>query len=51
MKLQLYTSLLLLFFISLIGQSQDTFSIVALDTVTGEVGSAGASNCDHWCYR
>ena len=27
-------------------QSQDTFSIVALDTITGEVGSAGASCVD-----
>ncbi|HJN05823.1 MAG TPA: DUF1028 domain-containing protein [Bacteroidales bacterium] len=31
-------------------QSQDTFSIVAIDTVTGEVGSAGAScvNLNSW---
>ncbi|MCB0804491.1 MAG: DUF1028 domain-containing protein, partial [Bacteroidales bacterium] len=34
-------------FLSIIGfvslQAQDTFSIVAVDTVTGEIGSAGAS--------
>jgi uncharacterized Ntn-hydrolase superfamily protein len=29
------------------GQSQDTFSIVALDTETGEIGSAGASCVDN----
>src|SRR5210317_1260432 len=29
-----------------VAQSQDTFSIVALDTITGEVGSAGASCVD-----
>jgi uncharacterized Ntn-hydrolase superfamily protein len=29
-----------------LGQAQDTFSIVAMDTVTGEVGSAGASCVD-----
>lgn len=46
MKLKLYASLLLLFFISIITQSQDTFSIVAMDTITGEVGSAGASCVD-----
>jgi len=28
------------------GQSQDTFSIVAMDSITGEVGSAGASCVD-----
>jgi len=30
--------------------SQDTFSIVALDSITGEVGSAGAScvNLNNW---
>ena len=46
MKLKLHASLLLLFFISIITQSQDTFSIVAMDTITGEVGSAGASCVD-----
>lgn len=29
--------------ISISGKSQDTFSIVAIDSVTGEIGSAGAS--------
>ncbi|MDP6170332.1 MAG: DUF1028 domain-containing protein [Candidatus Marinimicrobia bacterium] len=33
------------FYFSLVGQvlSQDTFSIIAVDTITGKVGSAGAS--------
>lgn len=35
--------LFLSFFISLGSHAQDTFSIVAVDTITGEVGSAGAS--------
>jgi len=33
----------IIFFISENLKSQDTFSIVAVDTVTGEIGSAGAS--------
>lgn len=36
----------LLFIISLTANAQDTFSIVAVDPVTGEVGSAGASCVD-----
>lgn len=36
----------LILFISLPSFAQDTFSIVALDSVTGEVGSAGASCVD-----
>ncbi len=32
--------------LSLAGHTQDTFSIVAIDTITGEVGSAGASCVD-----
>jgi uncharacterized Ntn-hydrolase superfamily protein len=42
----MYASLLLmisLLFLSGLAHSQDTFSIVAVDTLTGEVGSAGAS--------
>ena len=41
-------TILLLFAFWLTGfvQSQDTFSIVAVDTVTGEIGSAGASCID-----
>ncbi len=39
-----FTSLLLLFcLLSLPLSAQDTFSIVAVDTITGEIGSAGAS--------
>lgn len=37
---------LLLLLLSLAGRSQDTFSIVAVDTLTGEIGSAGASCID-----
>lgn len=33
-------------FVSILAQAQDTFSIVAVDSVTGEVGSAGASCVD-----
>ncbi|MCW8802778.1 MAG: DUF1028 domain-containing protein [Ignavibacteriaceae bacterium] len=40
-KLQM--SVLLFFIFSFSTYSQDTFSIVAVDTVTGEIGSAGAS--------
>lgn len=36
----------LLFTYNLSGYAQDTFSIVAMDSVTGEVGSAGASCVD-----
>ncbi len=46
-KINFYT---LLFFIGFglgnYGYAQDTFSIVAVDSVTGEVGSAGASCVD-----
>lgn len=38
--------LLVLVFSATLIFAQDTFSIVALDTVTGEVGSAGASCVD-----
>ncbi len=33
-------------FVGILAQAQDTFSIVAVDSVTGEVGSAGASCVD-----
>lgn len=36
--------------LSLTPQAQDTFSIVAIDTITGEVGSAGASCVDMSAY-
>jgi uncharacterized Ntn-hydrolase superfamily protein len=39
-------TLLLLILISQVLRSQDTFSIVAIDTITGEIGSAGASCID-----
>jgi uncharacterized Ntn-hydrolase superfamily protein len=39
-------TLLLCILISQITRSQDTFSIVAVDTITGEIGSAGASCID-----
>jgi len=38
--------LLILIFSGCYAFSQDTFSIVAVDTVTGEIGSAGASCID-----
>ncbi len=42
-----FTLLLISFLFSIVSiQAQDTFSIVAMDTVTGEVGSAGASCVD-----
>ena len=42
-----YPALLLFaFFLVSSLQSQDTFSIVAIDTITGEIGSAGASCID-----
>jgi len=40
------TILVLAFLISASGVGQDTFSICAVDTITGEVGSAGASCLD-----
>ena len=40
---RILTSLVFLFIIENFTFSQDTFSIVAVDTVTGEIGSAGAS--------
>jgi len=43
---KLITLLLLLNFGAQTGHAQDTFSIVAVDPVTGEVGSAGASCVD-----
>lgn len=43
MKLLLLT---ILIFFSCLSFSQDTFSIVAVDTITGEIGSAGASCID-----
>ena len=42
-----YFSFLFLFSILLTGFSQDTFSIVAVDSETGEIGSAGASCVDN----
>ncbi|MFK5856272.1 MAG: DUF1028 domain-containing protein, partial [Bacteroidota bacterium] len=46
MKKRILTTffLMMLFVVNL--KSQDTFSIVAIDTITGEVGSAGASCVD-----
>lgn len=41
--MKLIRIILLLCTISLSTQAQDTFSIVAIDTATGEIGSAGAS--------
>ena len=38
--------ILLTFFLNVSLQSQDTFSIIAVDTVTGEIGGAGASCID-----
>ena len=38
--------LVLFLLLSQLVRSQDTFSIVAVDTVTGEIGSAGASCID-----
>lgn len=46
MKHQILLGILLISFIQFALRAQDTFSIVALDTVTGEVGSAGASCVD-----
>ncbi|MBM2841602.1 MAG: secretion protein, partial [Bacteroidetes bacterium] len=36
-------AVVVLIFTSTLAHAQDTFSIVAVDTVTGEIGSAGAS--------
>lgn len=47
MKKLIFT-LLVLRFLSV--QAQDTFSIVAVDTITGEVGSAGASCLDNLSF-
>jgi len=47
-KLQ-FISLLLIFFTIHI-YAQDTFSIVAVDTITGEIGGAGASCIDDTPY-
>ncbi len=41
-----FTLLLILFLLSPVIHAQDTFSIVAIDTLTGEIGSAGASCID-----
>ena len=43
MKYKYFCLGLSLVFLSLIIHGQDTFSIVAVDSVTGEIGSAGAS--------
>jgi uncharacterized Ntn-hydrolase superfamily protein len=40
-------TLLLFILLSQVIRSQDTFSIVAVDTITGEIGSAGASCIDN----
>jgi uncharacterized Ntn-hydrolase superfamily protein len=44
--MKIFLPLLLFFIASAILQGQDTFSITAVDTLTGEVGSAGASCID-----
>jgi uncharacterized Ntn-hydrolase superfamily protein len=41
-----YFTFLLFILLSQVLKSQDTFSIVAVDTITGEIGSAGASCID-----
>ncbi|MFM2136000.1 MAG: hypothetical protein RL021_1400 [Bacteroidota bacterium] len=46
MKPTLCIFLLFIFLLPLRSSAQDTFSIVAIDSVTGEVGSAGASCVD-----
>ncbi len=43
MKINFLPAALLIIFFTINSYSQDTFSIVAVDTVTGEIGSAGAS--------
>lgn len=47
---QITLLLFLVFAITSYSYSQDTFSIVALDSITGEVGSAGASCVDLLSY-
>ena len=44
--MKIFSTLIALLFLSTRAFSQDTFSIVALDTITGEIGSAGASCLD-----
>ncbi len=46
MKSKSLIAIILLIFGAFISSAQDTFSIVAVDSVTGEVGSAGASCVD-----
>ncbi|MEO0007461.1 MAG: hypothetical protein RJA20_1657, partial [Bacteroidota bacterium] len=41
-----FASVLLILTLTAVG-AQDTFSIVAVDTITGEIGSAGASCLDN----
>lgn len=50
MKRKILITLYLITFVVINLKSQDTFSIVAIDTITGEVGSAGAScvNLNGW---
>ena len=43
MKTSTVILILLLMHLPAILQAQDTFSIVAVDSITGEIGSAGAS--------
>jgi len=43
--------ILIISFSTHVGNSQDTYSIVAIDTITGEVGSAGASCVDLIYYN
>jgi uncharacterized Ntn-hydrolase superfamily protein len=45
-RMKYFSAFLAFLFISNSILSQDTFSIVALDTITGEIGSAGASCLD-----
>jgi len=44
--MRLFFSFFVLLLLTAKANSQDTFSIVALDTITGEIGSAGASCLD-----
>lgn len=46
MMKKLYFSLALFLFLGNVSQSQDTFSIIAVDPETGEVGAAGATCVD-----
>jgi len=43
--------ILIISFSTYVVNSQDTYSIVAIDTITGEVGSAGASCVDLIYYN